>query len=72
MKTFSTAIVAATLLASVTPVLAEDFDPPSYQEQMTSLWIATGDANYARLAGLTDAQIKESRQMPVDHGDLTY
>ena len=70
MKTFSIALVAATLLAGVAPALAEDTDSPSYQEQMTSLWIATGDANYARLAGLTDAQINAERHMPIEHSDL--
>lgn len=71
MKTFSIALVATALLAGVAPALAdEDSDAPSYQEQMTNLWIATGDANYAHLAGLTDAQISAERQMPVEHSDL--
>jgi hypothetical protein len=55
MKTLNIALVAATLLVGAVPAIAAD--ATSYKDQMTSLWIATGDANYARAAGLNDQQI---------------
>jgi predicted secreted protein len=55
MKTLNIALVAATLLVGAVPAIAAD--APSYKDQMTNLWIATGDANYARAAGLNDRQI---------------
>lgn len=68
MKTLSIALVAATLVAGVAPALADDSnDSPTYKDQMTNLWIATKDPAYARLAGLTDAQIAAQSRLPVEH-----
>lgn len=58
MKTLNIALVATTLLASAAPALADSL---SYKDQMTNLWIATGDANYARAAGLNDRQINAAQ-----------
>lgn len=68
MKTLSVALVAATLLAGAAPAFAgADSDSMTYKEQMTNLWISTGDATYAKLAGLTEAQIAEQHHVPRSH-----
>jgi predicted secreted protein len=66
MKTLiATALLATSLMAGVSaPALAGDSSSPSYQDQLTSLWIATGDATYARLAGLSEAQIAATKRPP--------
>jgi hypothetical protein len=64
MKTLNIALVAASLLAAATPALAGDGDSASYKDQMTNLWISTGDAAYARQAGLTDREINAVKQLP--------
>lgn len=55
MKTLNIALVAAALVAVAAPAFAAD--APSYKDQMTNLWIATGDTNYAHAAGLNDSQL---------------
>jgi hypothetical protein len=71
IKTLSIALVAATLISGIAPALADDSaDTPSYQEQMTSMWIATREPAYARLAGLSDKQISEASHMPAETGNL--
>jgi hypothetical protein len=64
MKTVVMSILAATLLtgASASAFAAPDNDSPTYQQTMESLWISTGDATYARLAGFTDAQIAATQR----------
>lgn len=66
MKTMIKTLVATSLmLGASVPAFAGDAGSPSYREQMTNLWIATGDATYARQAGLTEAQIAATTRPPV-------
>ena len=60
------------LLVGAAPAFADE--APTYKEQMTNLWASTGDAGFARLAGLSDQQISAARQLPAETvtlGDLT-
>jgi hypothetical protein len=43
----------------VTSSLADDM-----QEQLMNLWLTTGDAHYARLAGVPEAQITAQKALP--------
>lgn len=64
MKTVVMSVLAATLLAGAgtSAFAGPDNDSPTYQQQMVNLWISTGDATYARLAGLSDAQIAAAQR----------
>lgn len=63
MKKLAFAFIAASLLAGgVAPAFA-DAEP-------IDLWILTGDPTYARLAGLTDQQIRAAAQMPAEKKSL--
>lgn len=69
MKTMIKTLLATSLmLGAAVPAFAESSESPSYVEQMTNLWIATGDATYARQAGLTEAQIAATKRPPVLFG----
>lgn len=71
MKTLSIALVAATLVAGSVPAFAgNDSDSPTFKEQMTNLYVTTGDATYARLAGLTEQQLAEQKHMRPERQDL--
>jgi Spy/CpxP family protein refolding chaperone len=70
MKTLNIVLFAASLLAVSAPAMANDDDSPSYKEQMTNLWISTGDANFARQAGLTEEQIQKAAHLPVERSGL--
>jgi Spy/CpxP family protein refolding chaperone len=70
MKTLNIVLFAASLLAVSAPAMANDDDSPSYKEQMTNMWISTGDANFARQAGLTEEQIQKAAHLPVERSGL--
>jgi hypothetical protein len=70
MKTFNIALVTAALMTVAAPAFAGEADTPSYQEQATNQWIATGDANYARAAGLSAQQAQEAVRLPLEHHDF--
>jgi hypothetical protein len=73
MKIVSIIVVTSTLaVAGIAPAFAanDGTDSPTYQEQMTNLWIATGNPTYARLAGLSDQQISEAARVPVETNTL--
>lgn len=70
MKTLNIALVAASLLTVAAPAFAGDAEAPSFKDQMTSQFIATGDANYGRLAGLSDRQISAVKAQPFASGSI--
>lgn len=65
MKTVVMSVLAGALFAGASVSAFADNsnnDSPTYKQQMEMLWISTGDATYARLAGLSDAQIAAAQQ----------
>lgn len=70
MKTLNIALVTAALLTVAGPTFAGEAETPSFQDQAVNQWIATGDANYARAAGITAQQAQESARLPIERHDF--
>jgi hypothetical protein len=70
MKTLNIALVAASLMTVAAPAFAGDAEAPSYKDQLVGQFIATGDASYGRLAGLSDQQISAVKAQPFASGSI--
>jgi hypothetical protein len=68
MKSLNALLIASAIaVTGIAPAFAADnSDSPSSRDVLVNQWLATGDATYAQLAGISQKQIKATSQQKIE------